>query len=429
MKGVLRFLASVAVSCSIAANAQAAYDVSGKWEVVWAADGTHYTSYGDIELLQISGTLSSPAGYTGTIDEGTGVFHLDLGSATDGSSCGPNVVDGSVSADGKSFTATRDYYLIHMFPVGCRHYTNAIAGTRCGNGQIDAWEDCDLGDAQPDDCCSSSCTLDAPGTCCGDDGEPCTDDVCDGAGTCEHPANSSPCVEAHGCATGTCSGGSCVLSSPEPAGTSCDLDDNVCTPDACDGTGTCGAAAPVDCAPCGHCDPVEGCVNFGAPCEEPYGVQLSFGVSSDPRRNRFKLKQETTWNPDTIDPTVDATFAFCLYENSGDGIERPVFEAIVPPGGTCDGVSCWKRAGSLSPAYSYKDRGGSAGGVSSMRLMDGSFKAKGGGENLDFGLSLPTTSALKWAVHAYGPGYDACYGSSVMIRSQTAGSLKAEHRP
>src|SRR5262249_19819650 len=35
-------------------------------------------------------------------------------------------------------------------------------------------------------CCSSSCQLDGAGIGCTDDGLACTDDVCDGAGTCVH---------------------------------------------------------------------------------------------------------------------------------------------------------------------------------------------------------------------------------------------------
>src|SRR5262249_56202883 len=36
------------------------------------------------------------------------------------------------------------------------------------------------------DCCSSSCQLDGAGIGCTDDGLACTDDLCDGAGTCVH---------------------------------------------------------------------------------------------------------------------------------------------------------------------------------------------------------------------------------------------------
>jgi cysteine-rich repeat protein len=56
----------------------------------------------------------------------------------------------------------------------------------CGNSQIDLGEQCDEGDTLSGDCCSPNCQLDAPGTPCMSDGEPCTFDACEGTGTCTH---------------------------------------------------------------------------------------------------------------------------------------------------------------------------------------------------------------------------------------------------
>jgi cysteine-rich repeat protein len=58
----------------------------------------------------------------------------------------------------------------------------------CGNGVIDGDEQCDDGNTQNGDCCSSACTFDDAATSCTDEGDLCTTDVCDGAGTCQHLA-------------------------------------------------------------------------------------------------------------------------------------------------------------------------------------------------------------------------------------------------
>ena len=85
-----------------------------------------------------------------------------------------------------------------------------------------------------------------PGSPCADDGNPCTDDVCDGLGTCTHPNNVVPCDDADACTTvDLCTGGVCVGA----VALDCD-DSNVCTDD--------------------RCDSGAGCINTnnGAPCDD-----------------------------------------------------------------------------------------------------------------------------------------------------------------
>jgi hypothetical protein len=81
------------------------------------------------------------------------------------------------------------------------------AGTGCGDP---SWSDCD----NPDSCNGSGVCLanyKAAGTACTDDGNVCTDDLCNGAGSCVHPNNTVPCNDGNACTqTDVCSGGRCV---------------------------------------------------------------------------------------------------------------------------------------------------------------------------------------------------------------------------
>ncbi|MEE8311959.1 MAG: hypothetical protein V3R77_06865 [Candidatus Binatia bacterium] len=113
-----------------------------------------------------------------------------------------------------------------------------------------------------DGCNEARQTCGSPfGTPCTSDGSICTDNVCDGAGTCVTIPNSSPCddgIFCNGndvCSNGSCSfhaGPPCVLSGDcrdvcdegaqtcqTPAGEPCRDDRNSCTDDICDGSGTC----------------------------------------------------------------------------------------------------------------------------------------------------------------------------------------------
>jgi hypothetical protein len=81
----------------------------------------------------------------------------------------------------------------------------------------------DEGQLTVDDC---GCTLNSE---C-EDGNPCTDDICDGVLGCINPNNSDPCDDSDACTTvDACNGGTCVGTVPPD----CD-DTNPCTDDSCD---------------------------------------------------------------------------------------------------------------------------------------------------------------------------------------------------
>jgi hypothetical protein len=125
----------------------------------------------------------------------------------------------------------------------------------CGNGQLDSGEQCDDGNNENGDCCSFTCQYEAAGSACPDDGNVCTDNECDGAGSCIGNPNSDPCDDGLFCnGADTCSGGSCSEHVGDPcAGEGCNevtdtcdecqtgadcFDDNICTSDVCN-AGTC----------------------------------------------------------------------------------------------------------------------------------------------------------------------------------------------
>jgi cysteine-rich repeat protein len=101
----------------------------------------------------------------------------------------------------------------------------------CGNGVIDAGEQCDDANTISGDCCSASCQLEAAGSTCTDDGDACTADTCDGSGVCTHNAvpNGTACDDGVACTTGeTCQAGVCTSGAPP-----CD-DGESCTADTCE---------------------------------------------------------------------------------------------------------------------------------------------------------------------------------------------------
>ncbi|MBI1827442.1 MAG: hypothetical protein HYR83_13775 [Planctomycetes bacterium] len=121
-------------------------------------------------------------------------------------------------------------------------------GSACGSP---ANTDCD----NPDTCNKGVCApnFEPSGTPCTDDGNECTNDACNGSGSCMHP--SKPDGSACGSPANTdcdnpdtCNKGVCVPNF-EPNGTPCTDDGKICTEDACDGEGNCTHDA-LDPCPC-----------------------------------------------------------------------------------------------------------------------------------------------------------------------------------
>jgi slime mold repeat-containing protein len=130
--------------------------------------------------------------------------------------------------------------------------------------------------------CTGSSTVCPPdiltpsGVACPDDGNPCTQNVCDGlVAACQHPAGNAGATCAtdnNPCTTDVCDGTSTVCSHPAGnAGAACATDNNPCTTDLCNGSSTAcqyvpGNAGAVCRAVQGECDVADTCTGSSATC-------------------------------------------------------------------------------------------------------------------------------------------------------------------
>jgi hypothetical protein len=132
---------------------------------------------------------------------------------------------------------------------------DAHAGDPCG-----AATDCQTTCNEATQACEST-----PFVPCADDGNTCTDDVCNGSGVCTHPALPAGTVcrpAATGCdAVETCAGGGapCPGDAFLPDGTSCG---DLCTSNGTCASGTCTGGTPLVCDDNDVCNGLETCTPF-----------------------------------------------------------------------------------------------------------------------------------------------------------------------
>jgi len=127
------------------------------------------------------------------------------------------------------------------------HCHSGLSTPRCGDGDIDAQEECDDGNDNDGDGCSAECRVElcarctgAPSTCVHEpNGMPCDDErFCNGSDTCRNGRctihTGDPCSggDCQGCQEDT---DRCV----DPPGTRCADDRDRCTDDVCNGAGAC----------------------------------------------------------------------------------------------------------------------------------------------------------------------------------------------
>ena len=204
--GVLVAAASIAAGGHLS-TARADVDLTGDWVLLGSAGGA-FTSFR--QFTQTGTGLEVRGGngvLTGTVDPATGVFSVEGMFVILFAQCG-ELITGVASGDGSAFAG--DYYFACPSELIFIHHT--IEGHRCGtpgvsccgNGLIDGDEVCD------GDCCLACQALAPGGSACTTDRNPCTDDVCDGGGRCQHVDNTAPCTLSGACdPAGVCSNGAC----------------------------------------------------------------------------------------------------------------------------------------------------------------------------------------------------------------------------
>jgi hypothetical protein len=161
------------------------------------------------------------------------------------------------------------------------------AAPLCGNGIVDAGEQCD--DGRSGGCCSDSCTFATAGTAC-DDANACTQTAtCDGAGQC-------------------------VGTNPVTCGGVADACPGVCNPL----TGSCETCRDVN-NPNGYCDlTTRECVNSNPACPE------------------FQTDANGVENKCTISAGVDLTTGLCLYKPKFCAARGCNLESCNPSTGACE---------------------------------------------------------------------------------------------
>lgn len=171
----------------------------------------------------------------------------------------------------------------------------------CGNGNLDAGEDCDDSNLVDGDCCSSTCQFEGSGSPCGDatDDECTNPDTCDGAGTCQD--------------------------NHEPAGVPCTADTDICTRDVCDGEGTCAHNE----TPAGSCK------------TSSLGLLKVFNDSNPAKRQvLFSWTKGASPIGDFGNPTTTSDYTLCVYDQNGK-----VVALTAPAATTCGTEPCWSFTG------------------------------------------------------------------------------------
>ena len=317
-------------------------------------------------MLTVSGDcpLVGNVNIAGTIDPMTGDFKA---SGTAAGAC-PTITltMGHASLDGTTF------HVGFQCSGGPLPALGGIDGFRCGNGVLDAGvgEVCEDGNHLNGDCCSNTCQYEPPGQhCFPTDANVCTDDVCDGAGTCIHVNNNTlPCDDFNQCTTGDhCVDGACVTT-VVPDGDPC-TDFNDCTADSCqggacvsttvpDGTtcndgydclagetclgGQCQLGSPVTCAPCFRCYEGVGCSveQFGYTCETADAEAIRLDNATPDSANWRFHPYVATALADVGDPLSSTSYEFCVVDPINfdpQGFPSLIFGAALPAG------SSWKQ--------------------------------------------------------------------------------------
>ena len=291
----------------------------------------------------------------------------------------------------------------------------------CGNGAVEAPEQCDDGNRTNSDGCDGNCTF----TACGN-GVVSAGEQCDDGNTLSGDGCSSSCIiEVAVCGDtvvtapeqcddgnlddGDCCSSSCTFDAP---GSACVAPANLCLTAACDGGGTCQL---------GPRPPRPGCRQSTA----MRAGSLQLIDRGDDRKDRLAWKWGkgvTTPKAAFGDPTTTTGYGFCLYD-AGDQL---IMSARIPAGVHWKGVAS---------GFRYADRDLSADGVSRIvlgqGLQDGKAKVSVGGKGT--GLAMPALPIAPAALPlraqleaANGECWVATYGGFVSTNAAEKFSARSD---
>ncbi len=168
-------------------TAHATVDLTGSWKVTFSTPAP-VIMYATIVQsgTMLTMTRNDLGTVVGTIDPMSGVFSFDLGPWTAaGAPDGPeHVINGTGAADSLSFTGQENICIYEVgLGWGCLTFDfNAVPGEApmptCGNGVLEAYEECDRGLENGPTCCLNCQLVDFD-----------ADGMCDLLDNCPHTAN------------------------------------------------------------------------------------------------------------------------------------------------------------------------------------------------------------------------------------------------
>jgi hypothetical protein len=301
--------------------------------------------------------------------------------------------------------------------VFCDDNTDCGAGT-CGTGM-------------PADINPTSFTTTVSGKVCDVNGRPCVADTDCPSGACTDTSGSA--------VFGTCPTTVCgSVSLPAPQGIPCDVDQNACTRDECNGAGSCLAGSNITaCLDGDGCCPAsctaandEDCT--GCPPTPVAGCQDTFDPASLLLNDKKeKLVAKWTKGPpldgtDFGNPATGATsYALCVYNGSNALVGTYVVDRA---GEMCGADPCWKGVGKPPgiKGFKYKDKARDSDGIQLVLLKageDGKSKVvvKGQGANLPDGVAAALQDETSATIQLLGSDAPVCLSAALTTVKEADG--------
>jgi hypothetical protein len=190
-------------------------------------------------------------------------------------------------------------------------------------------------------------------------------------------------------------GQACPVNGFAPASTPCNTDNDVCTVDACNGSGACVFGSNLDCDDsnvCSQdsCHPINGCFSTGTPsnaCVAANQSTLKIKNKDNPASDgvKFLWKGGPALVGDMGDPLTSTRYELCIYDNTG--IVQMAM-GVVPGTG-------WSSVGPTSAptGFKFKDSTAANQGIRIIKLK-GSNLGKAKAKVIGKGANLPDTAVL-----------------------------------